>query len=277
MKKTVLGRGLDALMPEVEYAGAQVLEVDVQDIDNNPGQPRKSFEKEKLEELAESILSVGILQPLLVKQKGGRYQIVAGERRFRAARLAGLKTVPVIVRDYTKKEQLEAALIENLQRQDLNPIEEAQALKELLDNNNYTQETLAKRIGRSRPAVANILRLLTLPEDIMELIRQGKLSEGHGRVLAGVSPAQRQRALAERAVVDFWSVRQLEKAAKEVAKKAPTPPQTSPEFKEFEENIHRALGAKASITGNLNKGKIVISYKNREELDAVFDAVSRLL
>lgn len=277
MKKSVLGRGLDALLPEVDNTGARVLEVNIEDIDNNPGQPRKSFEKQKLEELAESILSVGILQPLLVKQKGDRYQIIAGERRFRAARMAGLGKVPVIIKDYTKKEQLEAALIENIQRQDLNPIEEAQALKDLLDGGGYTQETLAKRLGRSRPAVANLLRLLSLPEDIMELIRQGKLSEGHGRVLAGVSPALRQRTLAERAMIDVWSVRQLEKAAREGVKKAPVQPKTSPEFKEFEDNIHRALGAKASISGNLNRGKIVISYKNREELEAVFDAISRLL
>jgi ParB family chromosome partitioning protein len=277
MKKSALGRGLDALLPEIDISGGQVSDIAITDIDPNPDQPRRDFNEESLGQLADSIREVGVLQPILVQQKKGRYQIIAGERRFRAARLAGHQRIPAIVRDFSAEEKMEAALIENLQREDLNPLEEAQAVRALMDKCGYTQEKAAQRLGKSRPAVANLLRLLTLPEDIKQLVLSGKLSEGHGRVLAGVEGVARKRELAEKTVRQSLSVRQLEQlaAAKPAAIKPPARPQ--PEFREFEENLLRAFGARTRIKGDLESGKIIISYKNRTELDAIYEAVERLL
>ena len=169
--KRGLGRGLDILLPESEMPGGAT-EIALADIDPNPDQPRRSFEKEALETLAESIRQSGVLQPLLVSPEGARYRIVAGERRYRAARLAGLQTVPCVVRELNEQERMEAALIENLQREDLNPMEEAAGIRELMERCGYTQELAAQRVGRSRPAVANLLRLLTLPESVRQLMAQ---------------------------------------------------------------------------------------------------------
>lgn len=278
MKKNALGRGLDALMPEIDIQGGNVVDIAITDLDPNPNQPRRTFDEGALAALAESIRGVGVLQPVLVKQAGMRYQIIAGERRFRAARIAGYKTVPCIVRDYTREEQLEAALIENLQRENLNPMEEAEAVQRLMKECGYTQENAAQRLGKSRPAVANLLRLLTLPEDIRQLIQEGKLSEGHGRVLAGVERIARKRELAEKTVREGLSVRALEKlAAEKKQEKSKAAPAPLPEIKAFEENLHRAFGARSQIQGGLDSGRIVISYRNRVELDAIYEAVERLL
>lgn len=277
MKKSALGRGLDALLPEIDISGGQVSDILISDIDPNPQQPRRDFNEQALQELADSIKELGVLQPILVQQNKGRYQIIAGERRFRAARLAGHQRIPCIVRDFSDEEKMEAALIENLQREDLNPMEEAQAVRALMDKCGYTQEKAAQRLGRSRPAVANLLRLLTLPEDIKQLIQAGKLTEGHGRVLAGVEGVARKRELAEKALRQSLSVRQLEQLAAAKPTKAKPVARSQPEFKEFEENLLRAFGARAHIKGNLDSGKIVISYKNRTELDAIYEAVERLL
>lgn len=278
MKKNALGRGLDALMPEIDVTGGNVVDISVADLDPNPSQPRRVFDEAALAALADSIRGVGVLQPILVRQSGARYQIIAGERRFRAARIAGYKTVPCIVRDYTREEQLEAALIENLQREDLNPMEEAEAVQRLMKDLHYTQETAAQRLGKSRPAVANLLRLLTLPEDVRQLIAEGKLTEGHGRVLAGVERVARKRELAEKTVREGLSVRALEKLAQE---KPRIKPQAAapvlPEIRAFEESLHRAFGARSQIQGGLDAGRIVISYKNRVELEAIYEAVERLL
>ena len=277
MKKNALGRGLDALLPEIDLAGGAVVDIATSDIDPNPNQPRRSFDEESLSQLADSIKEIGVLQPILVQEKKGRYQIVAGERRFRAARLAGLRTIPAIVRTFSAKEQLEAALIENLQREDLNAIEEAQAVRHLMDQCDYTQEMAAQRLSKSRPAVANLLRLLTLPDDVQQLIREGKLSEGHGRVLAGVGAVARKRELAEKTVREGLSVRALEKLAAEKPKKAKPAVRPLPEFAAFEESMLRAFGAPARVQGDLKNGKIILSYRNRTELDAIFEAVERLL
>lgn len=277
MKKSALGRGLDALLPEIDISGGQVSDILITDIDPNPEQPRRAFSEEALKELADSIRELGVLQPILVQQKKGRYQIIAGERRFRAARLAGHQRIPCIVRDFSEEEKMEAALIENLQREDLNPMEEAQAVRSLMDKCGYTQEKAAQRLGRSRPAVANLLRLLTLPEDVKGLILAGKLTEGHGRVLAGVEGVARKRELAEKALRQSLSVRQLEQlaAAKPFKPKPLVRPQ--PEFRAFEENLLRAFGARTRIQGDLESGKIIISYKNRTELDAIYEAVEKLI
>lgn len=279
MKKNALGRGLDALMPEIDIQGNNVIDIAVTDIDPNPNQPRRTFDEEALSALADSIRGVGVLQPILVRKSGKRYQIIAGERRFRAARIAGYRNVPCIVRDYTREEELEAALIENLQRENLNPIEEAEAVQRLMKECGYTQEAAARRLGKSRPGVANLLRLLTLPEDIKLLIVEGKLSEGHGRVLAGVDRIAFKRELAEKTVREGLSVRALEKIVsekKEEIKPKAVPP-IAPEIKAFEENLHRAFGARSRVQGGLDNGRIIISYRNREELETIYDAVEKLI
>ena len=199
MKKG-LGRGLDALLepyaaPQAE--AGRVLEISVRDIDTNRAQPRKSFDEAALRELADSIRVHGVVQPLLVKPNGGRYTIVAGERRFRAARLAGLAAVPALAVEYDDAKMQEVALIENLQREDLNPIEEAAAIRFLMQQHDLTQEEVSARLGKSRPAIANALRLLGLEKDVLELVRDGTLSAGHGRALAAVEDAAQQKKLAD--------------------------------------------------------------------------------
>ena len=222
-KKKGLGRGLDALLdPYVDVAasaeqGGGVREVDIHDIDTNREQPRKTFDEAALSELAESIKVHGIVQPLIVREKNGRFQIVAGERRFRAARLAKLKTVPVLTVDYDDAKMQEVALIENIQREDLNPIEEASAIRFLMQQHDMTQEEVSTRIGKSRPAVANALRLLQLPETVVDLVREGTISAGHGRAIAGVSDKALQQKLADETVRLGYSVRALESRIKNLS------------------------------------------------------------
>ena len=210
-----LGRGLDALLPEDEsqdLTGVQM--IDIGRIDPNLDQPRKAFSQESISLLAQSISTQGILQPILVvKGNKDRFTIVAGERRWRAAREAGLTEVPCLIREMDKTQQMEVALIENLQREDLNPLEVAQGIRQLMDQCDFTQEEVAKRLGKSRPAVANLLRLLTLPSSVCDLIREGVLSAGHARVLAGLDDVERQRQLADETVSKGYSVRQLEEIA----------------------------------------------------------------
>lgn len=231
MKKG-LGRGLDALLepyagPEADRDAAnRVLEISVRDIDTNRAQPRKSFDEAALRELADSIRVHGVVQPLLVRPNGSRYTIVAGERRFRAARLAGLETVPVLAAEYDEAQMQEVALIENLQREDLNPVEEAAAIRFLMQQHDLTQEEVSERLGKSRPAIANALRLLNLDRNVLELVRTGALSAGHGRALAAVTDAATQERLADECVRLGYSVRALEsrvrnlQAGKKPSKKA---------------------------------------------------------
>ena len=209
-----LGRGLGALLGEAaensEAARDEVRSLKLTDIDPNRGQPRERFEETALRELAESIRAVGVLQPIIVRKTGERYEIIAGERRFRAARLAGLDEIPAIVRDWDEQKRLEAALVENLQRDDLNPMEEAVGVKRLMEAAGLTQERVAERLGKSRPAVANLLRLLTLPEEVQKMLVDGRLTAGHARALVSVDPS-RQVQLANLTVQQNWSVRQLER------------------------------------------------------------------
>lgn len=273
MRKMGLGRGLDALLPENDNSQPSVREIAITDLDRNPDQPRRDFDEEALQALAESMKGAGVLQPLLVIEKNGRYQIVAGERRFRAARLAGLDSVPCIVRDFTPEEQMEAALIENIQREDLNPMEEAAAVRQLMDSCGYTQETAAKRLGKSRPAVANLLRLLNLPEPIRQAVSAGRLSAGHARVLAGVEEEARQRALAERTIREGLSVRELEKAAaapEEQPKIKPVPKPLPLELKDMEERMRETLGVRAAIQGNRKRGRITLQYYSEDELERLY-------
>ncbi len=281
MKKTGLGRGLDALLPlDDDLLDTSVREISILDIDPNQSQPRKTFNKDALEQLAESIRQAGVLQPILTVEHGTRYRIIAGERRFRAARLAGLTTIPCIVRSLTQEQQLEAALIENLQREDLNPIEEAQAIRGLMEQCGYTQEEAAKKLGKSRPAVTNALRLLTLPQSIMNLVLEGKLSAGHARVLAGASPETRQLELAHQTVLHDYSVRKLE----EIAQKKPAAVRStsatknlSAELVSLEDTVREALGVKTALSGNERKGKITLTYSNTQELEHIYEVFGRLL
>ena len=275
--KKGLGRGLDILLPETD-APQGAMEIALSDIDPNPEQPRREFDKEALEQLAESIRQAGVLQPLLVAREGLRYRIVAGERRYRAARLAGLNTVPCLVRDLSEHEKMEAALIENLQREDLNPIEEAAGIRALMDKCGYTQEMAAKRVGRSRPAVANLLRLLTLPETVRDMVIAGQLSAGHARVLAGLDDENQQVRLALLAVEKELSVREMEKLCAPVQPpvEKPLPAPLPLELEDMRERLQAALGVKAMLKGSLKKGKIVLQYNNAEELEMIYAAMERL-
>ena len=281
MKKSGLGRGLDALLPELEEENPQdgQTTLSIHRIDTNPDQPRKNFSEESLRQLAESIATAGILQPILVVRRGDRFRIVAGERRFRAARLAGLTEVPVIVRDLTEEQQMEIALIENLQREDLNPIEESEAIKNLMDKCGYTQEQAARRLGRSRPAVANSLRLLSLPEVIRRYVADGLLSAGHARVLCGIEDEERQLALCETTLREGLNVRALEAMAskKTVSTTGSKAPQSlSLELKDMQERLTSAFGVKAQISGSEENGRIILSYSSREELETIYDQLERL-
>ena len=275
--KKGLGRGLDILLPETEEAPKSTMEIALGDIDPNPDQPRRDFDREALQQLADSIAQSGVLQPLLVVKEGMRYRIVAGERRYRAARMAGLHTVPCLVKDLSDQEIMEAALIENLQREDLNPMEEAAGIRALMDKCGYTQEMAAKRVGRSRPAVANILRLLTLPAKVQKLVKDGKLSAGHARVLAGLDDEQLQLKLAQLAIEKELSVREMEKLA--AVKHEPVQPEPAPlplELEDMRERLQNALGVRTMLRGNLKKGKIVLQYTSAEELEMIYEAMERL-
>lgn len=274
MKKG-LGRGLDALMESVETQEHQgkVLTLSIYEIDTNPDQPRKTFDEEKLTELAESIRRHGIVQPLVVAPKGQRYIIVAGERRFRAARLAGLKTVPAICMEAEEGALQEVSLIENIQREDLNPVEEAAAIRFLMDQHDLTQEEVAQRISKSRPAVANSLRLLTLPKSIQTLMKEGKLSVGHGKILAGLEDKKQAEELGKRAAEENWSVRRLEDTLRLLNANRSRKKSGDPYLRRMAGAFRSRLGARVAINGDQQKGKIVISYYSPEDLDAIYEAI----
>ena len=290
MKKG-LGRGLDSLFgPLDEEENAKVekkevvkvekvvvnepKEVEIGLIDRNPDQPRIIFDEDALNELANSIKVHGVISPIIVKEVNGRYVIIAGERRWRASRLAGRKTIPCIVRDYTEQEISEIAIIENLQREDLNPIESAKAIKNLISQYNLTQDEVADKIGKSRPAVANTLRLLTLPEQIITLVEQNKLTAGHARTLLGIDNATKQKEIALAIIEKGLTVRDVENIIKNLnkPKAAPAKPQEkSLELKDFENKIKRVLSTSVAIKGNDKKGKIVIDYYSIDDLNRIYD------
>ena len=272
-----LARGLDSLLPEVDMmtsGGGQ--EIAIGDIDPNPDQPRRAFSEESIAQLAQSIREQGLLQPILVvPMNGGRYRIVAGERRWRAARMAGLDRVPCIIREMDVPTQMEIALVENLQREDLNPIEAAQGIQTLMRQCGYTQEAVAARLCKSR--------LLTLPEDIITMVRQGTLSAGHARVLAGLESDEMKMTLARQTITNEWSVRQLENAVALMRKSTPTLPKTPQkvhslpaELTELETFCRETFGVRATITGNQKKGKITLQYYSAEELEQVYELLHQL-
>ena len=279
MKKMGLGRGLDALLPETNDMDNMVSMIAVTEIDRNPDQPRRDFDESALQTLADSIRAAGVVQPLLVVEENGRYRIVAGERRFRAARIAGLDKVPCIVRDLSAQEQMEAALIENLQREDLNPIEEAAAVKQFMAACHYTQEQTAKRLGKSRPALANLLRLLSLPQVVQDDVIAGRLSAGHARVLAGIEEERRQIALAQLAILEGLSVRELEKAAAQptpVVKSKPVPKPLPLELQDMENRMQETFGLRTQLRGTRKRGKIILQYYSEDELERLYQCLEKL-
>lgn len=274
-----LGRGLGSLLGglnEEEEQNIQTNEIEMSLIDRNTDQPRKNFEPASLQELANSIKQHGVIQPIIVTKKGSRYMIIAGERRFRAAKMVGLKTIPAIVRDYSAKEIKEIGLLENIQREDLNPIECALAMKELMEKYSYTQETLADRLGKSRPMVTNTLRLLNLCPEVIEMVASGKLSAGHARCLVVVTDPEVQLRLAKIAVNKKVTVRDLEREVKNMQNPKPKKPTEKPmslEMNDFVNNLERKLSTKVSIKGNEKKGQIVINYYNKDDLDRIYEVL----
>ena len=255
----------------------EVQDVEISLIDNNPGQPRKNFDPTAIKELAMSIKEYGVIQPIILKRNGDRYVIVAGERRFRASKVAGLKNIPAIVREYNEQQVKEIALLENIQREDLNPIETARAMKELLTTYDWTQEVLADKLGKSRPVVANYVRLLTLQPEVIQLIESGKLSAGHARSLVVVEDPEVQIKLAKQAVTKKITVRDMEKAVKELNSPKSKPKMTlSSEMQDFVNRMQHKFRTKVGVVGNEKKGRIYIDYYNSDDLDRIYDLIERL-
>ena len=277
-KKGGLGKGLNALFADnaIDESEATV-QLRIDEIEPNRGQPRKDFDEAALAELADSISQHGVLQPLLVRPliEGG-YQLVAGERRWRASRMAGLTQVPVVIRQMSDQEMMELALIENLQREDLSPVEEAEGFQTLMNQYQLTQEEVARVVGKSRPAIANALRLLALPASVLDLVREGKLSAGHARTLLSF-PEEEMERMGRLAVEQELSVRQLEQLAKTARgkkKKSAQTPKRDTFFDEVEILLTQQLGRKIKVNGTKEKGTIEISFYNKEELRGLAELLS---
>ncbi len=296
-QKKGLGKGLSALFgaydeeieetkavsksAQKEVVNSSVDEVAISLIKPNINQPRKNFDSEALKELSDSIKTHGIIQPIVLnKEEDGSYMIIAGERRFRAAKLAGLDYVPAVIKSYTPKQVKEISIIENLQREDLNPIEAARAIKQLMEEYSFTQEQVADRIGKSRPAITNLLRLLNLSMDVIALVEDGKLSAGHARTLVPIINKNDQTKIALLAKDNKISVRDLEKVVKEYLnpnrKKSTKVTQQSLELKEFTNNMQRVFGTKVAVIGNDNKGRIYIDYYSRDDIDRIVQLIELL-
>ncbi|NRS50491.1 ParB/RepB/Spo0J family partition protein [Brevibacillus sp. HB2.2] len=274
-----LGKGLNALITSnLIEEGEQVKEVSINEIRPNPYQPRKEFEQSAIEELAQSIKEHGIIQPLIVRKSIKGYELVAGERRLRAAKLAGLKEVPVVVKAYTDQQLMEIALIENLQRENLNPLEEAEAYDKLISHHDYTQEQLAQKIGKSRPHVANMLRLLQLPEKIRKMVSAAELSMGHSRALLGVTDKKIQQQLANDVVEKGLSVRQLEELVKQLNVSRETKKKKSaknePVLIEMEERLRSRFGTSVKIKKGSKRGKIEIDFYSQEDLERIIEMLN---
>ena len=256
--------------------GVRIIKID--SIETNPDQPRTRFDQAALEELAASIKNYGVIQPILVTELGdGKYELIAGERRMRASILAGLSTIPCIVKSFSESDRAEIALIENLQREDLNPVEEAKAYRALMDKSGMTQEELANKLGKSRPAIANSLRLLTLSPNVLELVEAGRLSAGHARTLAVIKDQKVQESYAKAAADKKMSVRQLERmVAHYLNPKKPTRIYNSPELKELVNNMQHTFGTKVKAIGNNEKGRIYIDYYTKDDLIRIYDLVEKL-
>lgn len=284
-KKFALGKGLSALIPEdiaVESdqdKSGKIL-IPLNEIKNDNNQPRKSFDNDKIAELTESIKTHGIIQPLILrKADDGFYIIVAGERRWRAAKVAGLKEVPAIVMELSEKDVLEISLIENIQRQDLNPIEEALAYKKLLTEFKLTQEDLSKRIGKSRTSITNTIRLINLDSRVQQYIIEGIITEGHGRALLGIKDEETQYELSQKVIDENLSVRELERLVKKIAEgkikeERLITSELNPYYKEIKNQLQNYFGTKVNISNKNNKGKIEIEYYSEDDLQRILDIIN---
>ena len=282
--KSGLGKGLDLLIPTTpeKEADQEPQMLKTSQVEPNRDQPRKQFDQEALKDLAGSIKQYGIIQPIIVTRKNDYYEIIAGERRWRAAKLAGLKEIPVVVKDYSDKEIAEISLIENIQRENLNPIEEAQAFKSLIEEYDLTQEELSERISKSRTQIANTMRLLKLHEDVQKMLVDGSLTAGHARALLGLEIQEEQLRVAERIVEENLSVRQTEDLVRQIN----NPPRTSPKskkqgnnvfYKDLERRMAEVLGTKVRISQKEpGKGRIEISYFSEDELDRIYTMLNQL-
>lgn len=277
--KKGLGKGLDAIFAENTLeSGDGAIMLKISELEPNREQPRKEFDEKAMAELADSIAQHGLLQPLLVRPVfGGGYQIVAGERRWRAARMAGLTELPAVIREMSDSEVMELALIENLQREDLTAIEEANGYHTLMEKYDMTQEEVAKTVGKSRPAVANALRLLSLPQKILEMVSQGGLSAGHARALLAFPDEESMMDAAEKAVSQGLSVRELErmakKASQEQKEQAPKPVRRSTYFDEVELSLNEHLGRKVKVSGTKTKGTLQIEFYGEEDLQRLMASI----
>lgn len=290
MAKKGLGRGLGALIGELdepqvtEENEKQVLELNINEVEPNSKQPRTDFDEDKLRALADSVEKYGVIQPILVKkQENGFYQIIAGERRWRASKLAGLKTIPAIVKEYEELRSIEIALIENLQREDLNPIEEALGYKNLMVQFSMTQEAISESVGKSRSAVANSLRLLSLDDELLALVREKELSEGHARALLGLSDREKRLFLASKIVEEGLSVRQTEALVKKYntepedddgLPKNESLPQAQLAVEDICGRLQSSLATKVRITSGKKKGKIEIEYYGNDDLERIVSLIN---
>ena len=289
MKKTGQGLSIDALFNDyasdittfdsngVLNKGVEELDIDI--VIPNPEQPRKNFDEEQLNNLANSIKNVGLIQPITVVKKGSKYIIIAGERRYRASIIAGMKKIPVIVKDYTERECKEIALIENLQRSDLNPIEEAVAFSNLINEYNLSQEELANTLSKSRSAIANSLRILTLPPEVKQLVIDGKLSAGHAKALVSLNDVGAQIKYANAAANKQLSVRTLEMMVKAYNNNEETPKKPiklTSELKEFVNDMQRIFATKVKIIGNEEKGRIYLDYYTKDVLQRIYELIDSL-
>ncbi len=277
MKRKALGKGLSALLPEPESAaGGDLAQAPIDSLDPNPFQPRTNFEPGKLAELAASLQESGMVQPILVRRVGGRYQIIAGERRWRAAQQLGLAQVPVVLREVSDEQLLELALVENIQREELTPIEEAQAYQRLHEEFHLTQEQLAQKVGKDRSTVANTMRLLRLPREVRELLAGGRLGAGHGRALLALESADAQISMAREAARKGSSVREVERRV--ALERTPRPGRSrrpDPNTRAAEERLRAALGTRVEISRRGPAGALKIAFSNEAELNRLFELLVR--
>lgn len=282
MENKVLGKGLSALIPErAEQASSEnVMQIKTSLIKDNRLQPRTYYDEEKLAELVASIKEKGVLQPILVRKSGTDYEVIAGERRLKAARILNLENVPVVIKAATDREALILALVENIQREDLNPIEEAQSFKKLVEDFNFSQEDVAKSVGKDRSTVSNLMRLLRLPDNIQRGIFTGEISTGHARALLAIEDKSLQEKIFNEVVAGGLSVREIERMVKKATSASPTVEPKKEKVKiqdvtSLEEELQRTLGTKVRVSGNNKKGKIIVEYYSLEDLDRIIGILKK--